>query len=75
VMGWEYWEAVPELEMVRTARERRGSEGGAGGDESHYWVWAWRMGWIFALKEIRDRAVAVAAGMSVADAKESEGKS
>lgn len=68
VMGWEYWEAVPELDMVATGRAAAGEGRGEAkdGDETHYWVWAWRMGWIFALKEIRDRAVVVAAGKSLA---------
>jgi len=67
VMGWEYWGAVPELEGVEVVaplvREEVGEEGE---EESHYWRWAWRMRWIFAMKEIRDRAVVVAAGRSLA---------
>ena len=63
VMGWEYWGAVPELDVPGVAGEGRGE---AGEEENHYWRWAWRMRWIFALREIRDRAIVVAAGRSLA---------
>lgn len=58
VMGWEYWEAVPEVGVVEGGEEEE--------DESHYWRWAWRMRWILNLKQIRDQAVVVAAGRSLA---------
>lgn len=71
VMGWEYWEAVPELEgVVASVGAGKGKEE----DEeevveeegSYYWRWAWRMRWIMAMKEIKDRAIIVAAGRSLA---------
>lgn len=80
VMGWEYWEALPELEGVdastgvgkgkegKSEKERRRHEGGEEEKEEgrHYWRWAWRMRWILAMKEVKDRAVVVAAGRSLA---------
>ncbi len=67
VSGWEYWMAAREVDLVSSAVPR-GSDA-AGGEEEEmtpYWRWAWRMRWIFALKEIRDRALVVAAARSLA---------
>lgn len=80
VMGWEYWGAVPELELelgdgdgdgeVKGVRGEAGTGTGTEEEEkeesSHYWRWAWRMRWVLAMKEIRDRALVVAAGRSLA---------
>jgi alkaline phosphatase D len=65
VMGWEYWGAVPELEGV-ALKEGEGEVDGEGELDSHYWTWSWRMRRVFAMKELRDCAVAVAAGRSMA---------
>ncbi len=70
VSGWEYWMAAPEVDLVATAGVRKFE--GPGGEEEEeeemtpYWRWAWRMRWIFAMPEIRDRALVVAAGRSLA---------
>lgn len=65
VMGWEYWGAVPELEGV-VLKEGDGEVDGGGELDSHYWTWSWRMRRVFAMKELRDCAVAVAAGRNMA---------
>jgi Glycosyl hydrolases family 18 len=71
VMGWEYWGAVPEIESVlrlpdadRKDRETETEEEEQ--EESHHWTWPYRMRWLLSLPEIRDRAIVIAAGMSLA---------
>ena len=81
VMGWEYWCAIPELETVQIAskasdksRSTKGRQSAGINDDVHsdtepetcYWRWPWRMKWIFALEEIRNRATTVAAGQDLA---------
>ncbi|KAL9607301.1 MAG: hypothetical protein Q9204_009346 [Flavoplaca sp. TL-2023a] len=62
VSGWEYWMAAQEVDLVLS----RDTPGREGEEVTPYWRWAWRMSWIFAVKEIRDRALVVAAGRSLA---------
>ncbi|KAF7502003.1 hypothetical protein GJ744_011540 [Endocarpon pusillum] len=62
--------AALEADLVLSAADARGEVVRDGHEDEEemtpYWRWAWRMRWIFALREIRDRALVVAAGRSLA---------
>ena len=73
VMGWEYWDAVPELEDAQPGADKKGALAEKAGEgegeedmETHYWIWPWRMRWLLSMPELRDRAITFNAGRSMA---------